>query len=76
MSLSRLPGAMTVEQAADFLRLSTQQIAEAIGSGELAVVRVDGIDLVDTAKLLSDLGIDGRLARQAGSHARQPKVEG
>lgn len=74
MNLSHLPRAMTVGQAADFLRLTADEIIEAMGSGEL--VRVDGTDLVDTEQLLSDLGIDRRLVRQAGSHDQRQRVEG
>lgn len=75
MNLSHLPRAMTVGQAADFLRLTADEIIEAMGSGELAFVRINGTDLVDTAQLLSDLGIDGQSARAAGSHGQRPRAE-
>lgn len=76
MSFQHLPRVLTVEQTAGFLRLSADDIIAAMGCGELAVVRVDGTDLVDTAQLLSDLGIDRRLVRKAGSYDQWPRAEG
>lgn len=76
MNLSHRPRAMTVDQAAAFLRLSTDDVVEAMNCGELAVIRVDGTDLVDTDQLLSDLGVDGQLVRQANSYGQRPRAEG
>lgn len=75
MNLSHLPPALSVEQVADFLRLSADDIVDAMGNGELAVVLVDGTALVDTERLLSDLGIDRRLVRE-GPHDQRLRAEG
>lgn len=57
MTLLDLPDLLTLEQAADFLRLDRLSIRRAIAAGELPVVRSAGRCLIDTGSLLSELGV-------------------
>ena len=57
MELHDLPLLLTVEQAADFLRLSMLEVQRAIASGELTSVRCDGTRYVDTSRLLQEMGV-------------------
>jgi excisionase family DNA binding protein len=63
MDLVDLPHLLTVEQAAAFLRLTAEQVNEAIADGELTVVRLDRAVLVDTSVLLEELGIGAHYRR-------------
>lgn len=57
MTLPDLPDLLTLEQAADFLRIDVLSVRRAAVAGELAVVRSEGRYLVDTNTLLSELGV-------------------
>jgi len=57
MALLDLPDLLTLEQAADFLRVDLLSIRRAGAAGELPLVRSDGRYLVDTMSLLSELGV-------------------
>lgn len=58
MDLQHLPRLLTVEEAATFLRLTTDEVIQAIAGGELTVVRLDEAVFVDTDVLLEELGVD------------------
>lgn len=58
MDLQHLPRLLTVEEAATFLRLTADEVSQAIGDGDLTVVRLDEAVFVDTDALLEELGID------------------
>lgn len=57
MGLVDLPSLLTIEEAADFLRLDLLHIRRAVVAGELPAVRVDGRLLIDTQRLLEELGV-------------------
>jgi hypothetical protein len=57
MALRDLPVLMTLEAAADFLRLPRLATYEAALAGDLPLVLVEGETLVDTHQLLEDLGV-------------------
>jgi len=69
MDLEDLPRLLTIEQAATFLRLTVEQVDQAIADGELAVHRVDRIVFVDTIALLDDLGV--KCERHRGKSPRE-----
>ena len=58
MDLSDLPRLLTVDQAAEFLRLRPDEVRQGVADGDLPVVRADGAVLVDTDQLLEGLGVD------------------
>lgn len=55
--LGRMPCQLTIPEAADFLRVSEQDIWDAIRGGDVAAVKPDGVVRVDTATLFDELGI-------------------
>lgn len=58
MNIQEVPAFMTVDTAARFLRISRLAADEAVASGELPVVTIDGELAVDSRQLLADLGVD------------------
>jgi hypothetical protein len=58
MNIHEVPALMTVDTAARFLRISRLAAEDAVESGELPIVVIDGEPAVDGRELLSQLGVD------------------
>ena len=57
MELHELPALLTIEAAAEFLRLSTVEVRRAMMNGDLPTVRHCGTCYVDARCLLGELGV-------------------
>jgi hypothetical protein len=69
MNIHEVPALMTVDTAARFLRISRLAAEDAVESGELPVVIIDGEAAIDGRRLLAELGVDLTALEQEESEA-------